>query len=92
MTCKNSFLRGLSEGFCNKLKNEKELKHSKELIVIEKKLEQKMKMAYPSLRSSKTRYRHCRESETLGKDAGAKMNIRPGINKENHQSSTKYIS
>ena len=92
MACKNSFFRGLAQGFCNKL--EKECKHSDKLMIIETNLENKMKMAYPNLRNTRSRYRHCKESEDLGRDAGTKMNIRPGVNKENYQTleSVKYIS
>ncbi len=76
---KNSFFRGLAEGYCQKITEQSQDHHhtkQQSLVVLEKQLDVKMQMAYPSLRQTSSHYRSCSQSTALGFEEGKSLNIR----------------
>ncbi len=94
LAAKNSFYRGLAEGYCEKVKQQRSAeKESKALILLEGALDEMAPLAYPHLRRVKSRIRHCATSSNLGKKEGERLQIRKGIQATSGgQSSTKLIS
>ncbi|MBY0529022.1 MAG: DUF2786 domain-containing protein [Rhabdochlamydiaceae bacterium] len=79
---KNSFFLGLAKGYCNKiqaLKREHHKEITKALMVIEKKLLDAKKMAYPHLCSTKSQGGYCKESSALGERMGKELTINPAL-------------
>ncbi len=79
---KNSFFTGLARGYCTKiqaLKREYPSEVTTALIVIEKKLSDALKIAYPHLRRGTSSASHCRKSSALGEKMGRQLNINPAV-------------
>lgn len=79
---KNSFFTGLARGYCNKiqaLKREYPSDVTNALMVIEKKLSDVLKIAYPHLRRGTSQAHHCRKSSALGEKMGKQLNINPAV-------------
>ncbi len=79
---KNSFFRGISLGYCEKVESLKKSYYpemNRSLLCIEKKLIEAKEMAYPRLITSTSRRRHCSKSASLGESLGRNMNIRSAI-------------
>lgn len=70
---KNSFFRGLAEGYLSKAIR------SKSLIRTEKSLIEKAQKIYPHLSSTTTAFRHSEKGARLGKEKGRKMTIAEGL-------------
>lgn len=81
---KNSFFLGLAKGYCDKIEALKRGYDSHALMVIEHQLNTAKAMAYPHLRSSKSRMNHCEQSSALGEQMGKQLNIHPAINKSSN--------
>lgn len=78
MTAKNSFFRGIAEGYLNQIKAaEKERPQlvKNALVHLESALLKETKLAYPHLRQTKMRYTHCATASRLGKEKGATLQI-----------------
>jgi len=79
LASKNSFFRGVAEGFCNKIKEQASKdteKNSKALTVLTKDLERRVPMAYPRLRKRNSKHRHCSQGAALGNKVGKELQIR----------------
>jgi hypothetical protein len=79
---KNSFFRGLADGFTRKMKERATAisPHATQALTrLDNVLIEKVPMAYPHLRHTKNMYRHCPHATALGEKAGAKLHIRPAI-------------
>lgn len=81
---KNSFFRGLADGYCKKAPSKKQ-----GLVKVEHALIQGLPMAYPHLLNRRSSYRHCKEGAELGRLRGRSLTIREGIGSSN--SNMKYI-
>ncbi|MEN8189896.1 MAG: DUF2786 domain-containing protein, partial [Thermodesulfobacteriota bacterium] len=82
MGAKNSFLRGVSHGYVdkiNRLKRALPRPKRNAVMVVENSLEEMAKMVYPHLSTVSTRVVHDRESNALGKAAGKKLTIHKPI-------------
>ena len=87
-TMKNSFIRGLGQGFTLKLKKERDLlfkgRNSNDLIILNQALQRQVEMAFPRLsRQSAGQSKACPKSQALGKSIGEGLSIRPGVSKGN---------
>ncbi len=80
LAMKNSFFRGLAEGYTQKIKqsNNKGFKKN-ELMVIKNDLQRYIDTVYGRLRTVKSSAKSNPYSEKLGKDAGKNLSIRQGI-------------
>ena len=83
MVAKNSFLRGMAKGLDQKLQAAKKhtVNNKNQLMLIETSLERAVEMAYPRLRLSRSKFRHCSKGASLGVEAGKNISIHPGLNK-----------
>ncbi len=82
LAAKNSFLRGVAQGYIakiNHLKDKLPTADHRTIMVVENQLEQMKAMAYSSLRSSSSSYRNDQESNTLGKAAGSQLTINKSV-------------
>lgn len=87
---KNSYLRGLTQGFIEKIQTQSENSptHNKaagigEVMVLENQLERMVGMVYPRLRSSKVlEKQNCSAGQKLGLKDAKNFNIRPGVKNE----------
>lgn len=85
---KNSYIYGLSRGFCSKLKNEKESViapvHGKELVALEAQLKERVKLAFPRL-SRQQSSQASLDSGALqkGHKDGLSMKVRKGVSQGN---------
>jgi hypothetical protein len=82
LAAKNSFLRGVAQGYIAHIKQLKDSLPTAEhhaIMVVEKQLKEMEALAYSSLRSSSSSYRHDPESNTLGKKAGSKLTINKSV-------------
>lgn len=75
---KNSFFRGLAEGYTQKSE-----KQSSALIRMENQLTTLAANVYPHLASSRSSYKHHETANKLGKDKGKKLSINRGLKKKN---------
>lgn len=78
---KNSFMRGLGNGYVEKIKSDQNQEYSeKSLIVLKKDLKEKVNTVYSKLSQSKTKSSsHCKETAKLGNQAGKSLSINPGL-------------
>jgi predicted metal-dependent hydrolase len=85
---KNSFFRGVSKGYVEKIENQKKnLASSNDLVVIEKNIERQLQMVYPRIgHSSLSAGQHREDAHSAGKQKGANLSINPAI-----KSQTKNI-
>ncbi len=82
---KNSFFRGVARGYCDKiqaLKRDYDPLNSNALIVLEKKLQEAVDMAYSRLTSRNRQVRYCSTSSALGERMGRSLNINPALNEK----------
>ncbi len=82
LAAKNSFFRGVAQGYIGKMKQLKDnlpTADHRAIMVVENQLEQMKTLAYSSLRSSSSSYRHDHESNTLGKAAGSQLTINKSV-------------
>jgi hypothetical protein len=85
ITQKNSYIKGLAEGFILNLQKKKTVlpKHSKAIISLNQKISHQLKMVYPRLSSvKKNPTSFCQKSAAQGVLDGQKISIRPGIRQE----------
>ncbi len=80
LAAKNSFFRGIAEGFCEKAKKT-EADHERALVKIDFALQKAIPLAYPNLRTFYSRIVNHAEGNLAGKKTGHKLNIRHGISK-----------
>ena len=81
---KNSFFKGMAEGYVEKIKKtqkEVSLAEGKELIVLEQDLKRQMRLAYSRLGSTSTSRREDSYSKNLGRKAGQNLSIHGAISK-----------
>ena len=90
---KNSFFRGVQEGFVSKKKDQIKLSEedSRELVKMEEDLRGKVKIIYKSLRSSSSGQRLDSDSYNLGKQRGNSLSINPSL-KSNKKEPKKITS
>ncbi len=84
---KNSFFRGVAAGYLEQVNKEKRSQSAdvkNQLIRIETALTQKVSMAYPHLRMSRSSYVHSETAASLGKKAGASLQIRRPLGSSGH--------
>jgi hypothetical protein len=82
ITAKNSFMLGLSQGYIEKIqasKSDLQITHSKELMILESKLQDAFSEVNPNIRRTASHRNFCADSNSQGKKAGASMNINPGL-------------
>lgn len=81
VVAKNSFLRGISKGYLEKIVAQKtQSPFQKELVLIDKSLMQNLKMVYNRLGSSYSSDLKSNEhAHNLGRETGSKLSINPGI-------------
>lgn len=95
LASKNSFFRGLAQGYCEKMESHRRSFSSSEsqaLALVEDNLEKKISWAFPHLRRNSSRYaRHCEESSRLGLAAGQKLNISTAVKNESSGSATLLL-
>ena len=80
LRAKNSFFRGIAEGFCSQIKTS-EKEHG--LIKFEKALQIRAQHAYPHLTSSKSTRWIDEGAHNQGKQLGSKLNIPKGVKEKN---------
>lgn len=82
VTARNSFLMGLAQGYCSKVKAF-EQQYSEDttraLLVIEKSLMHATKMIYPRLSHTKSSRSHCSKAAAIGASVGRQLNINPAL-------------
>jgi len=80
---KNSYIKGLSSGFVQKIKNEKkpfEASHGSELIVLRDALKEQVSLAYPRLsRQNASQASTCASASAKGFSDGMKLKLKKGI-------------
>lgn len=84
LASKNSFMRGVAKGYCNKietLKQDYSPADQKALIVLENQLTLAMEMAYPKLSHRSSSYRNCEKASAIGKKEGQKLQIQSCLEK-----------
>ncbi len=81
VNAKNSFMKGVSESFVEKLSRDKNEHYSKAALVkMDKALQKRVKLAYPRLSGVPSQGRGVsQEARTLGKEAGKGLSIRKGL-------------
>jgi len=86
MMAKNSFIKGIAEGYIEKIKKNKNqvgqtLGSTKELLILEQNLDRQLKLAYSRLRYTSRSAGIDPMSKNLGKQAGHNLSIHGGISK-----------
>jgi len=82
---KNSFFRGLAQGYDEKILKQQEMFKTynsnlgKDLIILEKKLKQKVNIAYSHLGSVQSRGQHSVSAHEIGKQKGKNLQIHAGL-------------
>ena len=92
LRAKNSFFRGVAKGFDEKMKASKEnftLQDQRALVVVERKLDQDIKLIYKRLRSNVSHSTTDKEAGLLGMAKGRSLTIHKGV--ESH-GKTLYLS
>lgn len=83
---KNSFIRGLANGFVEKMQQEAQVlksQHKKELMILKSNLKTAVAMVYGKTSGQYQDHRSSDQSATsLGKKAGSRLSINPGIKSE----------
>lgn len=79
LRAKNSFFKGISDRFCHKVSSQKNEISSRALITTEKALDHHLKKVYPRLSSSFSQAQIDPHAHQIGKKAGARLSLRPGI-------------
>ncbi len=83
---KNSFMRGVSAGYRNKLKatqTNQEIKNA--LVLIDNSLQKRVAQVYPHLSKAKSSAKHDSTSYNSGIAAGSALSINPAINSKSNQ-------
>ncbi|MBC7428383.1 MAG: DUF2786 domain-containing protein [Bacteriovorax sp.] len=85
ITAKNSFLRGVSKGYIEKIESQKKKSaQSFELVLIEKNLQKQLKTVYSRIgHSSMSAGSHHSGANAAGVESGKNLSIRPGISNKN---------
>ncbi|MDX8430949.1 MAG: DUF2786 domain-containing protein [Candidatus Algichlamydia australiensis] len=78
LAAKNSFFRGIADGYCQKIK-QTQAEHSRALYKIDYALQKALPLAYPHLRTTRSRVVNHKEGSRAGKKTGSKLNIRKGL-------------
>lgn len=78
LAAKNSFFRGIAEGYCEKAKKA-EAEHERALVKIDFALQKAIPLAYPNLRTSYTRVVNHSAGNLAGKKTGRGLKIRKGV-------------
>lgn len=76
---KNSFLLGISRGYCQKVEALKRDYHEQALMVIEKQLVDIQGMVYPRLSTLRSSRQVCADSSSLGEKMGRSLTIHPAV-------------
>jgi len=82
LASKNSFFYGVARGYCQKIEALNQMGGNEQthgLIMIQKDLKEASKLAYPSLRQTVSKSRHCSEAAHLGSEAGKNLHIKHGV-------------
>lgn len=82
LTARNSFLVGLAQGYCAKVKafeREYSQETTQALMVIEKALIDAKEMIYPRLSQSRSSGKHCSKAAAIGESIGRNLNINPAL-------------
>lgn len=81
IVAKNSFFRGISKGYTEKIQQQKaNSPYQKDLIIIDKNLNQNLKMVYNRLGSSySSDLKSHEKAHHLGLQTGSKLSINPGL-------------
>lgn len=82
VTAKNSFMRGIAEGYKEKIHQSKTSlspEHLNALVVIEDKLEESFSGIYRRLSATYSERKNCLNSQLAGRAAGKRLNINPGV-------------
>jgi hypothetical protein len=85
LASKNSFMRGVAKGYCQKVEALQESypsRDQKSLIILEKKLTIASEMAYPRLSHKRSSYQNCEKASRLGDKEGKRLSIHTGIDKK----------
>lgn len=83
---KNSFFSGVARGYCDRvqaLRKDHMEAHTRELLVLEKQLEQARLLIYPKLSQKTSTRSFCKTSWELGQKAGENLQIQPAIQSSN---------
>jgi hypothetical protein len=86
LAAKNSFLRGVGQGYVekiNRLKDNLPTADHRAIMVVENQLEEMKDLAYSSLRYTTSSYRNNQESNRLGKAAGKQLTINKAVSGNN---------
>ena len=78
LAAKNSFFRGIAEGYCEKVKSA-QARHERALVKIDFAPQKAIPLAYPHLRTSSSRIINHRAGNLAGKKTGRNLKIRKGI-------------
>lgn len=84
ISAKNSYFRGVSRGYCDKIENQKmQMSNSKDLVVLDKNLSLKVKQVYARLgHSSLSSGLKDENARKLGVESGKNLSIKPGISSQ----------
>ena len=86
LAAKNSFFRGIAEGYCDKIAT-LQSKHERALYKIDYALQKALPLAYPNLRTKRSRVTDHKEGRRAGNKTGKSLNIRqplPSTSKSIH--------
>lgn len=84
LTAKNSFFRGLANGYTDKITSlqKKSSKASTALVAIESALDFQTNMIYPHLKTTSRSFKHCASADKLGKKEGKNLSIHQAVSKK----------
>jgi hypothetical protein len=86
LTAKNSFFRGIGNGYISKIEKQKaSMARSSDLYAIEKNLKNNLEIIYPRLRYSHSSAGHDERAHQLGAAKGASLSIRPGLSQKSSE-------
>lgn len=86
LVAKNSFFLGVAKGYCSKIDHfckQERKNHTQEIIVLENQLCFAKKLAYPSLRNTKSQGKYCPKSSIEGEARGKSLNINEALSNKN---------
>lgn len=85
IVAKNSFMRGLAQGFVSKIKNSQKTVHSNALLKLNQDLSQNLNFVYQRLgHSYQANLKNNTSANQFGRMEGEKLTIRPGLQSSNH--------
>jgi hypothetical protein len=80
LKARNSFFKGVGKGYIEKIKSQhNQIIKGNELILLQKELKLQVEKVYGRLSFGSTSAKTCKDSLSLGKQAGKSLNIRKGI-------------